>query len=548
MTRKLLRNIFLTILGILVLTIVYAIATYNFVANDAPTAYSVTIQDDDWRTAYIEAEFVLQDRILLMGHLTPAQFYGPFVKNLRVTDQNGTALQVRPCAMWWVFACNRWKGWEAGRKWLIDARPGDAVTLTYEIAINHETVDGFPGGIDTSAFVTDWGIFSTGRTLFVMNGQARFPQAAAMLPWLVGRGLPAADSRQNVAVTFDLPDGWLATVPWSQSADDAQTYIARDLYDLVESMMFMGKHREVTTRQGDTEVVWVFAGDEILAEQEQLARAADSFFNHYTELMGGLPQTAEGEPFPKVAVIVTSGPLTDGEVIDRNIALVFAPGSDIYGFNELDIGTEVLQVSPIHLVAHEFFHLWNGKTIDSGAEGEWFGEGLTDYQTIRALHKFGYFDEATCFDFFREHYRLYVTNSGYGSVSIQEAGENKNTYRGLVYGGGMFVGMVLDLIIRHETANQKSIDDLMAALFEQYGGTGELFSTADVQALAEELSGVDLDDFFSRYVTGTESIPIAKYAPYAGLQAEISGSQLALARKPEMTDSERAIYRGIFGP
>ncbi|MEM7029383.1 MAG: hypothetical protein AAF629_07445 [Chloroflexota bacterium] len=544
MRRATLRNSFLMAVAIVIIVVLYATLTYHFVPNDEPAVYTVTIQDKDLQAVTIEASFILQDQILLMAP-EASSLYGQFVKNLQATDQSEQPIMVESCAMWQIFACNLWRGWEGQSKWHVDAAPGDLITIRYDIDLKHETAD-FPGGTDTAAFATEWGLFATGRSLFVMNGQPSSEFVAEILPWLDGWVAPREDSRQQIEVNFNLPDGWKVTVPWQQSANNQRTYVARDMIDLSESMMFVGTHHEFTTQQSDTEIVWAFSGQDILAEKEALSQAAERFFNYYTDLMGGLPLATQGEPFPKVVVIITEGH-TDGEVIDRNIALIFDRGSDFYGLNEVMIGNQIFHLSPIHLIAHEFFHLWNGKSIDSAPEGEWFGEGLTDYNTIRVLHRFGYFDEATCFEFLRQHYRLYTESSGYGEVSIQDAGSDKGQYRGLVYGGGMFAGLTLDLIIRHETNNQKSFDDLMRGLYADYAGTGRLFTSTEIQARAETLSGKNLDNFFNRYIYGTKRVPVETYLPYAGLQADINDTELILSRRTTLTELEQNIHSGIFG-
>jgi predicted metalloprotease with PDZ domain len=94
------------------------------------------------------------------------------------------------------------------------------------------------------------------------------------------------------------------------------------------------------------------------------------------------------------------------------------------------------------------------------------------------------------------------------------------------YTKGSLVGLALDLTIRSGTRGKRSLDDLMRALWERYGkeffGSGELsglgVSETEVEALAEEVSGLNLKRFFERYVRGTDDLSLAKLLPEMGVE------------------------------
>ena len=85
--------------------------------------------------------------------------------------------------------------------------------------------------------------------------------------------------------------------------------------------------------------------------------------------------------------------------------------------------------------------------------------------------------------------------------------------------------MLLDLKIRHETGNKKSLDDVMKSLYKKYykelkrGFTDEEFKQA-----CEEIAGAGLSEFFE-YVYTTKAIDYAKYLGYAGLEIETTGNE-----------------------
>ncbi|MDI3299011.1 MAG: PDZ domain-containing protein, partial [Bacillota bacterium] len=91
------------------------------------------------------------------------------------------------------------------------------------------------------------------------------------------------------------------------------------------------------------------------------------------------------------------------------------------------------------------------------------------------------------------------------------------------YVKGSLVGLALDVEIRSRTGGERSLDDVMRLLWERYGSRGAGIPEPEGwKAAAEEACGFDLDDFFARYVTGTEEIDWAGPLEYLGLELERS--------------------------
>jgi len=74
------------------------------------------------------------------------------------------------------------------------------------------------------------------------------------------------------------------------------------------------------------------------------------------------------------------------------------------------------------------------------------------------------------------------------------------------YAKGALVALALDLTLRKAGA---SLDDLMRALWKRHGQTGIGVPEDGIEALAIELGGAKLADFFARFVDGTEDPPLA---------------------------------------
>jgi len=86
-----------------------------------------------------------------------------------------------------------------------------------------------------------------------------------------------------------------------------------------------------------------------------------------------------------------------------------------------------------------------------------------------------------------------------------------------IYDKGCALGMLLDLKIRHETGNKKSLDDVMRGLYQKYYLVKKRgFTDLEFQQECEAVAGVQLKELFS-YSTTVTAVNYPKYLTYAGL-------------------------------
>ena len=67
--------------------------------------------------------------------------------------------------------------------------------------------------------------------------------------------------------------------------------------------------------------------------------------------------------------------------------------------------------------------------------------------------------------------------------------------------------MALDLTLRRDS--RVTLDDVMRALWQRHGQPGIGVPEGGVEAMASELSGLDLAPFFHDFVYGTDELPLA---------------------------------------
>ena len=470
--------------------------------NDEAISYSIAFDSDNFKVAKVKVAFTPKDSMLFMNYGADnlEKRWATFIHNIKVVNDDGKPIELEEMP---------------DAKWKMHVALTEKVVLTYDVHLDHEDYK-WSGGIDGVAYSTDMGVFYTGRTLFIMNGEQ----------W------------KNITVDFKLPTNWSVTTPWTIDKDLTDTYRVINNTDLANSMIFAGTHKELSIKRDNFELLFALGSNEIIADEADFRNLAEGVLDYYIELMGGIPEPAPDNPFKKAVVVISSSTsTTDGEVIGNNISILIEKEGDQFS-----------KTISRFIFAHEFFHLWNGKSFSPTSENaEWFKEGFTNYYTLKALHHVKFLTDESYLDFLSNFfYQRYNDDNGVGKLSITN-GEEKHDHWGLIYGGGMLVGISQDMIIRDATNNEKSIDDLMRSLFNKYGGSNDNYTLEELQNMMSELSGIEQTDFFNKYVIGTDKIPIDNYLTMAGLDAKVENGNLIILKKEQQTLEQQKIMKGLFG-
>jgi predicted metalloprotease with PDZ domain len=194
-----------------------------------------------------------------------------------------------------------------------------------------------------------------------------------------------------------------------------------------------------------------------------------------------------------------------------------------------------------NVAAHEFFHLWNVKRIrpatldpvdytkEQYTRALWFAEGVTSTYASYTLVRTGLWStgqfyedlgeqiselegrpanqwqsaEQSSLDAWLEKYPLY--NRPQNSVSY--------------YTKGQILGVLLDILIRDRTGNEKSLDDVLRSMNQEFAKQDKPYrDSLDVRLTAEKVAGGSFEDFFQKYVAGTEPLPYRPLFNLAGLE------------------------------
>jgi predicted metalloprotease with PDZ domain len=190
--------------------------------------------------------------------------------------------------------------------------------------------------------------------------------------------------------------------------------------------------------------------------------------------------------------------------------------------------------------AHEFFHLWNVKRIrpaslepvdytkEQYTRALWFAEGVTSTYAAYTLARSQlwskeqfYLDlsqqvsevesrpanhwqsaEESSLDAWLEKYPLY--NRPQESVSY--------------YAKGQVLGVLLDILIRDRTDNQRSLDDVLRGMNGEFAKKNKPYrDSLDIRLMTEQVAGGSFEEFFRKYVSHTEPLPYSQTLLLAGL-------------------------------
>ncbi len=243
--------------------------------------------------------------------------------------------------------------------------------------------------------------------------------------------------------------------------------------------------------------------------------------------------------------------------------------STVLGVNRNAYSSEGSYLGFLSLVAHEYFHLWNVKRLRPAALGPfdydnenytrqlWVAEGFTAYYDNLIVRRAGFTDEAGYLRDLASNINEHENSPGSAVQSIAEASfdawikyyrRNENSANNSVsyYGSGARVASVLDLEILHASQAQKSLDDVMRLLYnEYYKKLDRGFTEEEFKKAVETVAGKNLDEFFAKHVYDTEKINYNQYLAYAGLQLNVMPEKTMTLGATLADENGRIMVKGL---
>jgi predicted metalloprotease with PDZ domain len=356
-----------------------------------------------------------------------------------------------------------------------------------------------------------------------LNNEHAFINFAMLLMYVVDRH----PEKVNLAI-MDFPREWRAegallegckmvfdqpTCPESASGYDA----------IVDAPIEAGKFEEFDLPEVSPRISVVIHGDNWKKKQveEELTRICQ----YEVKLMGGAPF----EHYTFIFHVGKAAAGGGGGMEHANSTAISAPS-----------GESLAGVS-----AHEFFHLWNVKRIrpaslepvdyakEQYTRALWFAEGVTSTYGSYTLVRTGIWSKQQFYaDLSSGITELEARPSNRWQSAEQSSLDawlekyplyNEPEYSVSYYTKGQVLGFLLDVLVRDRTNDEKSLDDLVRAMNAEFAKVGKYYrDSLDIRLMAEKVAGGSFEEFFQKYVSGTEPFPYEQILSLAGLQLNLS--------------------------
>ncbi|SAL18451.1 peptidase [Caballeronia choica] len=214
------------------------------------------------------------------------------------------------------------------------------------------------------------------------------------------------------------------------------------------------------------------------------------------------------------------------------------------------------------LCSHEYFHTWNVKRIKPAAFAPydlsqenytsllWLFEGFTSYYDDLMLVRSGVISPSDYFSLIGKTIGGVLRGSGRLKQTVAESSfdawvkyyrADENAPNAIVsyYQKGSLIALAFDLSIRAQTANRKSLDDVMRLLWQRYGrdfynGKSRGIAESEVEALFAEATGADLRKLFRDGVHGTRDLPLDALLEPFGVTLSTDLATNGTAGKPSL--------------
>lgn len=357
----------------------------------------------------------------------------------------------------------------------------------------------------------------TVRTNHVDDTHAHVIPAATFM-YVVGA------TEQPLTVAVDAPEGW--QIATGLERDAAGNFQADDLDHLVDSPFEIGQQRVFPFEVDGVPhqlVIWGQGNEDperLVADTRAIVMAA-------RDLFGSLPYTRY------TFLLMLAGKGAGGGLEHRNSTslllprFIFQPARSYERF--------------LTLVCHEFFHVWNVKRIRAEGLGPfdytheayttllWAMEGVTEYYTDLLLVRAGLLTPRRYLERLADDIVSLQTTPGRQLQSLECASfdawikayrpdENSANTSISYYLKGAIVAALLDLELRQRSQGQHSLDDVLRHLFQAYPlSSPGIPERAGYLAAILEATGLDLGEFFTRYIGGVEELPYSELLGAVGL-------------------------------
>ena len=361
------------------------------------------------------------------------------------------------------------------------------------------------------------------RTNFVDSGFALINGAATYLT--LADDLEAHGRRPH-EVRVELPAAWKVSASPLPAIPDGggHAWVADSFDTLVDSPLYAGNARTYPFEVAGKPHLLVNEGEDAVWDGPRSAADARKIVRTEIDFWGGAP-------YPRYVIfnlLTESG----GGLEHKDACTLMS--------SRWRTRTREGYLEWLGLVAHEFFHAWNGKRLrpvelgpfdyerEVYTRGLWVVEGFTSYYGDLLVHRAGFSTAKEYLKGLSKSIEALQTTPGRQAQPMDESSfdawiklyrrdENSNNSTVSYYTKGEIAGFLLDAHIRRATGGRRSLDDAMRLAFQRYSGERG-YRLEELRKTFEEVAGTDLGDWLHRAVDTTEELDYAEALDWYGLR------------------------------
>jgi len=324
------------------------------------------------------------------------------------------------------------------------------------------------------------------------------------------------------------------------AADEFGAFLANGYAELIDRPVLMGPltcgHFELA---GAEHLIAVFGGRDL--DIERIERDVASICASHADLFD------DGVPFDRYVFLVTALNAGYGGLEHANSAALVCRQTDLPRIGDERAGKSYRRF--LGLVSHEYFHLWNIKRIrpaefvptaldhEAYTRQLWIFEGITSYYDDLGLLRAGLIGSPEYLELLGRSLTGVYRSGGRRRQTLEESSfdawikfykQDENAPNAIVsyYRKGAMVALALDLELRLKTQGAFSLDDVMRALWQQYGDPASRgLPDGGFEQLVEQLSGLDLGEFFRQALRTTVDPPVGILLAQFGVRLHMRAAE-----------------------
>ncbi|GAA0349056.1 PDZ domain-containing protein [Bowmanella denitrificans] len=414
------------------------------------------------------------------------------------------------------------------QNWLLTSH-GLACTLCYEVYAFDSSV--------RTAYLDDERAFFNGTSVFLkIESMAHLPHQLELVAppekhqWRVATGLARQQNTEKYAFGHYLAADYaeLIDCPVEIGCFDAFEF---DVLGIPHHLILTGKH---------------------YADKHRLCADLAKLCEHHIRLFE--PQSQQA-PFKEYWFLTNILPEGFGGLEHKNSTALLCSNFDFPNANRPEHMSDGYKTF-LSLASHEYFHAWNVCRIkpqelhnpDLGRENHtsqlWAFEGITSYYDDFSLYRCSLISFQDYLALLAKTYTRVLRGQGELKQSVADSsfdswtrfyqqGEDAPNNIVSYYTKGSLVALWMDLSIRLGSQGKHSLDDLMRALWQQFGQSGQGTSEADFIRLLSQFSGQDQEQAFKALLHNAERIPLATLLNQVGIELTLQAPQLGDLLKAE---------------